>query len=122
MRIKNDFDKLVLLSSESRELRRIRRRRSVPKATVRHFDNLYEADLISYDYDNSVRDERNRPVRLDTIHVTELYLRYAHWRRCRWLSSVVLPIAISVITTTILYTLEHLLLPTLLRLIANLFA
>ena len=110
MNFEYNFDNIVLLHNELHELRRTKRH-SIDRHYLKYTDALYRADLIQYDL-SEIRDEFNHQIRLDTVHISDKGLRYLVWLRRQKLKSILLPIVISAITTVVLYTLEHWLLPT----------
>lgn len=114
MNLEYSFDNVVLLRKEIHELRKIKRR-SIDKNNLEYSDALYHADLIQFDLSDN-RDELNHQIRLNTVHVSDKGLRYLVWLRRQKMKSIILPIVISAITTVVLYTLEHWLLPMLLQL------
>ena len=109
MNLEYNFDNIVLLRDEMRSLRKAKHH-TLTKDNYRYFQALYKADLIKLDQSKE-RDAFNRPIPLNTAHISDKGLRFLVWSRRQKMRSVLLPILISVITTVILYMLEHLLLP-----------
>lgn len=114
MNLEYNFDNVVLLRTEIRSLRKIKSK-SVNQNAVEHFKTLYHADLIKYDYGDQ-QDEFGQFIRLETVHVTDKGTRYLVWLRRQRMKSILLPVSLSVLTTAVIYILEHSLLPKLLSL------
>ena len=118
MRIDYQFENMTLLFRERISLRKVQFFRSMDPNSVYHFQILYHAGFLDYDR-GSDRDGFGARIKLKTVHVTDKCLRYFAWRRNRILGSVLLPIFVSIATTTILYMSQHWLLPTLISLLCN---
>ena len=114
MNLEYNFDNTVLLRDEMKSLRKLKRR-PLHKDLVRNSDRLYKADLIGYDLSNET-DDFGCQKHLDTVHISDKGLRFLVWTRRQVMKSIFLPIILSVVTTLVLYTLEHWLLPKLLLL------
>ena len=114
MNLEYNFNNTVLLRKEVKSLRKARRR-SVKADDLINADGLYRADLVQYDLSDE-RDEFNHQKHLDTVHISDKGLRYLVWLRRQKMKSILLPIILSVVTTVVLYTLEHWLLPKVLSL------
>ena len=74
MNVEYDFDKVSLLPSERRALRKVHHSGSYPADQIHNFRILYEYDFLSYDLSDD-RDSAGAYIKLPSVHVTDKYLR-----------------------------------------------
>ena len=113
-----DFDKIVLLPSERKYLRRLRRVGRLP--LPREMFHLYKFNLVKQNYSAEV-DGFGHPVHDGTYSVSETYARYLEHRHDIQLDRVVIPVIVGSLSATITYLLESQILPRLLRLLLSLW-
>lgn len=112
-----DFEKITLLSDEIRLLKHISRKGSVPFSN--NMKLLYEDDYLVRNY-SDMRDAFNAPIPDGTVSISDKAKRYLVYLKRRTIERFITPVIVSAITTTVLYTLQHSILPGVLSWVSDL--
>lgn len=116
----NDFSKIVLTRNERFLLFILAfKKKMTGDVHSRELSHLYLSDLICINYCDE-RDELNSPIPDGTFSLSDTGKRYKIYLRLERFHRYLTPVTVSVITTIVLYTLEHLLLPEVLNWLSDL--